>query len=146
MKKFLMVILFITLTPCICLGESIITLSPVDNTKKWKYPYEVDAGRANDLINGIGRLADLTARKNSVINCNDAINLLGAPDMVTDLERPYAGLSSKDDEYIASNKTELKWRLVWFLKRNNKVPGSGDIWIGVYIKKDSDQIIKFIIN
>jgi len=148
MKKFLVIILFslIALTPFIGQGESANPLSPVDNTRKWKYPYEVDTSRTNELHNGIGRLADLTNRKNSALNSSDAINIFGAPDMITDLESSFLELSSKEGEYISQNKSELKWRFVWFLKKNNKVPNAGDKWIGVYIKKNSDQIINFIFN
>jgi hypothetical protein len=148
MKKILVMVLFFLFTsvPCIVHGEDMNALSPVDNTKKWKYPYEVDAKRANELYDGIGKLADLAGSKSSALDSSDAINLFGAPDMITNLESPYASLSAKEETYITQNKLELKWRLVWFLKKNNKVSNAGDKWIGVYIKKNSNQIISFIIN
>jgi hypothetical protein len=147
MKKFFVFILFlsIALIPCVGQGDSQSPLSPTDNTKKWKYPYEVDAKRANELHDGMVKLADL-AQKNRALSSLDAINILGAPDMVTDLESAFAGLSVKEDGYLVEHKPELKWRLVWFLKKNNKLHNANDIWIGVYIKKDSDQIVNFILN
>jgi hypothetical protein len=147
MRKFLVLILFlsIALVPSYVLGGSQSALSPSDNTKKWKYPYEVDAKRANDLHDGIVKLANL-AQKNNAFNSTEAINIFGEPDTVTDIEGAFTGLSVKEGEYIAQHKSELKWRLVWFLKKNNKLPNANDIWIGVYIKKDSDQIVNIILN
>jgi hypothetical protein len=147
MKKFLISILFfyITLIPCIGQGDSQEPLSSNDNTKKWKYPYEVDAKRANELQDGMARLADLT-RTNTMLSGTDAINIFGTPDMITDLEDAFAGLSVKEDGYLAGHRSDLKWRLVWFLKKNNKLPNANDIWIGVYLKKNSDQIMNVILN
>jgi hypothetical protein len=148
MKIILGMILFFFFTSALCIGqgEGVNALSPVDNTKKWKYPYEVDANRANELYDGIGKLADLAGSKNSALDSSDAINLFGPPDMITNLEGPFTSLSAKEETYIAQNKPELKWRLLWFLKKNSKVTNADDKWIGVYIKKNSDQIMNFIFN
>jgi hypothetical protein len=147
MKKFLMAILLLTTlsSPCFGQGDNQEPLSSTDNTKKWKYPYEVDANRANELQRGMVRLADLT-RTNTMLSGTEAINIFGAPDMITDLEGAFAGLSAKEDGYLVGHKSEIKWRLVWFLKKNNKLPNANDIWIGVYLKKNSDQIMNVILD
>jgi hypothetical protein len=137
--------LVLIFVPQVGLSDNEITLTPNDNTKLWKFPYEVESRRANELHEGIMKLADLN-KKTGVINVSDALNLLGTPDVVTDLEGAFAGLSPKEDGYLVVHRQELKWRLVWYLRKKSELPNLNDTWIGIYIKKNSSEIMTVILN
>jgi hypothetical protein len=148
MKKSLcLAVLFSILLffPQVGLSDNDITLSPTDNTKFWRFPYEVEARRANELHEGIKKLSDLN-KKTGMVKVSDAFNLLGPPDLVTDLEGPFAGLSPKEDGFLVAHRSELKWRVVWYLRKISELHNVNDTWIGIYIKKNSSEIVRVILN
>ena len=144
MKNLGLAVLFsiIVLVPQIGFCESDNTLAPIDKTKQWKLPYEVENKRANELHEGIMKLSKQTG----IVKVSDALKLLGSPDMVTDLEGPFAGLSPKEDGYLVAHRPEIKWRLVWFLRKKSNSANLNDTWIGIYTKNSSDEIVKVILN
>jgi hypothetical protein len=147
MKHLVLSILFstIVLLPQVGLSDGGSNLSAIDKTEQWKFPYEVESQRANALHEGLLKLAALN-KKSGIIKVADALKFLGPPDMVTDLESAFAGLSPEEDGYLVVHRPELKWRLVWFLRKKSELPNVNDTWIGIYTKKNTDQIANVILK
>ena len=144
MKRLGLAVLFsvIVLAPQAGVCDSDNILSSIDKTKQWKLPYEVETKRANELHEGVMKLS----KKTGIVKVSDALKLFGSPDVVTDIDGPFAGLSPKEDRYLVAHRSEIKWRLVWYLQKKGFSPNLYDTWIGIYTKKVSDEIETVILN
>src|SRR5689334_1236084 len=69
-------------------------LRPVDETKKWAYPYKADAERSRQILQG----AKLAERFR--LSIQEAVAQLGKPDMVEDLRKRFQGLSPEEDSLM----------------------------------------------
>jgi len=65
-----------------------IPIGSVDRTRSWKYPYKVSAERQQQILTGVDRLTS------GVHSVKEAIEVLGSPDTVSDLNGPFYGLRS----------------------------------------------------
>lgn len=147
MKKifFSFLVAAIVTTPQIGMCGSIKSLKPADKSATWPLPYEVSAQRATALRDGASKLAELH-KSQGAVHVSDAMNVFGAPDVITDLKKPFTGLSPKEDGFLTGHTAEVSTRLVWFIRKERKQPGINDAWIGAYIKRDTDEIRAVIIN
>jgi hypothetical protein len=115
-------------------------IQPVDETKKWSYPYNANEERSRQILKA-AKLAD-----NFYLTIQDVIKQLGKPDVVEDVRKKFNGLSPEEDRMMERNRNKLNFRAIWYISKQGTVPNLKDSWIAVYVGRDEKNIMELLAN
>ena len=107
-----------------------------DATTTWTYPYKADASKEKRIRDGVEVIY-----KDVKVNAppSRVIEILGAPDQVTDLSKDTKGISNEEKDKLASDqfrqplKKRMLRRMIWYIAKNGPGHSADDIWFAAYI-------------
>lgn len=115
-------------------------VQPVDETKKWSYPYKANDERSKQILKA-AKLAD-----NFYLTIQEVVEKLGRPDVVEDIRKKFNGLSPEEDQVMMRNRNKLTFRAIWYISKQGTLPNLKDTWIAVYVGTDERNVMELLAN
>ena len=115
-------------------------VQPVDETKKWSYPYKASEERNKQIL----KVAKLV--NNFHLTIQEVIDKLGKPDVVEDVRKKFNGLSPEEDQMMMRNRTILSVRAISSIRKQGTLPNLKDTWIAVYVGTDERNVMELLAN
>jgi hypothetical protein len=125
------------------LGQSRLStyrVQPVDETKKWSYPYKANDERSNQILKVAKLVNDFH------LTIQEVIDKLGKPDVVEDVRKKFNGLSPEEDQMMMRNRNKLSFRAIWYISKQGTLPNLKDTWIAVYVGTDERNVMELLAN
>ncbi len=105
-----------------------------DRTDTYGYPYKAAPERAAGIRKSSGMVEKGMALE-------EAVRLLGEPDIVTDLTRAHWGMSPRDDMFTLRNRGRLGLRAVWYIEKRGIGFNTNDVCFISYTATDQKTIV-----
>jgi hypothetical protein len=114
-------------------------IQPANETKGWTYPYKADQERTKKILDGAKSIK-------AKVTFEELVNKLGNPDVIDDLRKSFMGLSPDEDSLLVARRSQLSYRLIWYISKKGALPNLNDIWVTAYIGTDEKTVMGLLGN
>ena len=77
---------------------------------------------------------------------DEAIEKMGKPSQVDDLQGGFSGLSPGEDDFLVNYRAALGKRAVWYVTKIGQSPNLKDVWFSAYFSLTDGKLVRKMSN